>query len=291
MKKILVPVDFSECADNACDYAYRLAKATGASLRLMHVMYDPIVQSDLPGYGYTGNVGTTESVLYRMEIESRKSLRYLQERYEIKSDLEKAGLQISVVLRNGFPESEIAEECLQWEPDLILMGTHGRGRMAKTLLGSVSVRVIERVAIPVLAIPEGAGYTGISHMLYAASMDARDGANVCAINALFEELAPTVSCVHMIEDPNHKLQPWQYNTVKQELETLIRTGCPQGKLDFEVLEGHKLAEQLNSYIVEQDIDILAMAMHHRNLLEKLFSHSQTKDMLGQSRIPLLAMHT
>ena len=290
MKKILIPVDFSECSDNACEYAYQLAKSTDASLRLVHVMYDPIVQSDLPGYGYTGNVSTTESVLYRIEIEARKSLRYLQERYETKAEMEGVNMDISLALRNGFPESEITDECEKWQPDLILMGTHGKGRMVQTLLGSVSARVMERVPAPVLAVPEGAHFNGIAQILYASGLEAGDSKNVCALGKLFEKQAPTISCVNVLWDSNGRLMPWQYSAMKKDLEALIRKACPDGKLSFEILEGQKLPERLNGYIAEHNIDILVMAMHHRNLLEKVFSPSQTRKMLGQSRIPLLAMH-
>lgn len=290
MKKILVPVDFSPCADNACEYAYQLARATGASLRILHVMYDPIVQADLPGYGYAATGSNTDNVRYRVELDARKSLRYLQERYETKAEWEQLTMGISLALRNGFPESEIKEECSQWQPDLILMGTHGRGRIAQTLLGSVSARVIEQVPVPVLAIPEGVSYKRIAHILYASNLEAKDGANACAIGDLFGAFSPAISCVNVLWDTNRKLQPWQYSTIRQELESLIRAECPDGNLRFDVLEGSDLAERLNNYIVENNTDVLVMAMHHRNVLEKLFSHSHTKTMLGKSRIPLLAMH-
>lgn len=267
-----------------------MAKASGASLRIMHVMYDPIVQADLPGYGYGGQGGTAESVLYHTEIDARKNLRHRLEYYETKAELDQIHLDISLILRSGFPESEIAGECRTWQPDLILMGTHGRGHVAQTLLGSVSARLIEQVPIPVLAIPREVSYQPISHILYASAMEARDGKNACAIMKLFEKFSPTVSCVNVCVDTLTKMQPWQYNTIREELEHLIRTDCAADKLRFDVLEGSKLDEQLNAYIEEHNMDILVMAMHHRNLLEKLFSRSQTKNMLSHSHIPLLAMH-
>lgn len=290
MKKILVPVDFSTCSDNASEYAFDLAKSIGAELRFLHVMYDPIVQADLPNYGYGAATGSTENVIYKIEIEARKSLKHLLERYEIKAEMEEVEVHVSAILRDGFPESEVMEECERYQPDLILLGTHGRGQMEQLLLGSVSARVIEQAKVPVLAIPNHIRFAGIERILYASDFAEKDGKNVCALAELFRTSNPTIACVNVVWDIQKELQAWQRGALRQELETLIRTDCEAENLQFDIIEGTKMELRLNSYIVEQEADILVMSNHRRNFFGKLFTPSKTRKMLGSTHIPLLAMH-
>ena len=53
----------------------------------------------------------------------------------------------------GVPEEEILHLAREWQADLIVMGTHGRSGLIRTLTGSVAEYVIRNAEIPVLVMP------------------------------------------------------------------------------------------------------------------------------------------
>ena len=57
-------------------------------------------------------------------------------------------------LLEGPAAREIVEAAVEWDADLIVMGTHGRGRVASFLMGSTAQEVIREARCPVLAVPD-----------------------------------------------------------------------------------------------------------------------------------------
>ena len=58
-----------------------------------------------------------------------------------------------IEVREGFPAEEILKEARDGDCDLIVMGTHGKGALENTFMGSVARRVLRRAQQPVLVVP------------------------------------------------------------------------------------------------------------------------------------------
>jgi nucleotide-binding universal stress UspA family protein len=68
----------------------------------------------------------------------------------------------SIQVCEGFPADTILEKANELECDAIVMGTHGKGVVANTFLGSVTKRVLRRTRKPVFIIPLPKGETDIT---------------------------------------------------------------------------------------------------------------------------------
>ncbi|MBL8008508.1 MAG: universal stress protein, partial [Ignavibacteria bacterium] len=62
------------------------------------------------------------------------------------------------------------------------------------------------------------------------------------------------------------------------------------KIKLELVKEEKVLEGINDYINSNDVDVLAMAIRKRSLIDKIFNRSLTKKMAYHTKIPLLALH-
>ena len=137
MNKILFPTDFSHTGDAALGYATALAKATGASLLIVHVEEPPMAYGGGEMY-----YGVTEPDYAELE-------RMLQ---QIKPSDPSVPCQRR--LAPGEPARPIVEIAQEEGVDLIVLGTHGRTGLRRLLMGSIAEAVVRRATCPVLTLKE-----------------------------------------------------------------------------------------------------------------------------------------
>lgn len=139
-QRFLVPVDFSDYANQALDYAIGLAGKLGARLTLLHV-----IQS-LPLGGVDMGVALPYTYIQDLEAEITNSMQAYLERVTA------AGLEGEIAVVHGVPFHEILETAKMQQVDLIIMGTHGRTGFQHVLLGSVAEKVVRLAPCPVLVV-------------------------------------------------------------------------------------------------------------------------------------------
>ncbi|MFC6988601.1 universal stress protein [Haloplanus sp. GCM10025708] len=134
---ILVPTDGSDCARRAVEEAVRLATAFDAAL---HTFY--VVDTELSGAEGGGAV-----VFDELEAEGERIVRDVVERAE------DAGVDtIEASVATGVPYRSILDYCEEYDVDLVVMGTHGRTGLERTLVGSVTEKVVRTSDVPVLTV-------------------------------------------------------------------------------------------------------------------------------------------
>ena len=155
IKTILVPTDFSPAADRALEYARNLADAFGASLHLLHVFENPFAAGAFMDM-YTPAPGDE---LERIARQSREQLEALL------TDEQKVRYTPTFTARMGSPAQEILEYAREHGSiDLIVIGTSGRNRVARLVMGSVADRVVRTAPCPVLTVhPHDRGDAGEEH--------------------------------------------------------------------------------------------------------------------------------
>jgi|ERR1041385_2447813 nucleotide-binding universal stress UspA family protein len=135
LKRILVPVDFSECSKKALVYAAALAKQFGAELTLLHI---------IPTYPVAPEMVTFE---VNSSEYARKELEVL--RLTIDNDLD-----CQTELQTGSPHLEIIRAAKRLGSDLIIISTHGHTGLTHVVLGSTCEKVIRQAPCPVLVVRE-----------------------------------------------------------------------------------------------------------------------------------------
>jgi nucleotide-binding universal stress UspA family protein len=147
IRSILLPTDFSECADCALPYATDLARLMKARLVCLHV-----VESVMPPVGYAQVVEPLPAVDIGMQLEESAT----RELPKLAAREECAGLDVEEVLAHGDAAGEIVRVAREHDVDLIVISSHGRTGWGRMLFGSTAESVVRHAHCPVLVVkPKG----------------------------------------------------------------------------------------------------------------------------------------
>lgn len=145
MKTIIAAVDFSNATPGVLAAAAKVAKAFGSSLHLLHVV-EP--EPSYTAYGFTPDEFPAIH-LFQEEARKRATARLEDTLEEIVGDVPGA----VVHLAEGSPLTAVLDYVSQVKGDLVVVGTHGHGKVAALLLGSVAEGLVRKAVVPTLVIP------------------------------------------------------------------------------------------------------------------------------------------
>jgi len=142
--RILVPIDGSSTSNQGLDEAIKLAKLTGASLRLIHVV-DPLTfATGFELYGaYAGNVIPLMKEAGEKILEQARTL------------VAASGVKVDTLLFDSLAtrvSDTVVEQAKAWDADLIVIGTHGRRGVKRLMLGSDAEQIVRMAPVPVLLV-------------------------------------------------------------------------------------------------------------------------------------------
>ena len=158
IKKILYTTDLSKGARHAFSYAASIANPHGAAITVLHVLgptpSDDYV-SDLSAY--LGNE-KWEEIRSKLEEETINDIKARIDKFcegvtGVTGEKSSCAFTVDEILvKRGNPVEEILREAEKREFDMVVMGTHGHGTLADTMMGSTARRVLRRCNKPVLVV-------------------------------------------------------------------------------------------------------------------------------------------
>ena len=270
-KKVLIPIDFSDCAINALKYAISFSKSTESRLVLLYAYHIPIPAAEA---GLTIDANLADEFIEegkdKMEnlYEQFPDLKELSEPYEIKM---------------SFASDAIVSTAREVEADLIIMGTHGATNAFDEMVGSNTLHVIKKCEIPVLAVPVSNERDQIKDILF--SYDYHSIKTKQVIQPLIDFSLAFGAKLHImhITDKLDKLHTGAVGEARL-LEQYLK-GIPH---TYHMIEGEHVESSILEYIDSNDIDIIAVMPRKHSLFERLFQSSVTKQLVHHTKIPLFA---
>jgi nucleotide-binding universal stress UspA family protein len=273
MKKLLVPVDFSETSEAAVDFAIQLARKCGYEVMLIHsvdfsgtyeAMYmdAPHIQS------------FTDQVMKDMEIRLENLFR------RIKDD----DIKISTHLTSGTLVQDVREFVREKNIDLIVMGTKGATGLQEFFVGSNTEKIVRMVDCPIISIPIKTDIKSIRKFLIPVDLWEIRPSFLREVSFFQQMFSSSMEFVwvktpHDVE--NLDLVTEEFNNLLSEYEiasssfTIVRHVFPQ--------------DGILAQVKSTNADIVAMATHARRGLSHLFSGSMTEDVINHVKIPLWSL--
>lgn len=273
MKRILVPTDFSGCADGALKFAFELARDAGAEIVLLHSYY-PAASADMGYY----NTFMLEEYLKIKE----KSLQEKLQTY--KADPNFAAVEARSMVEYGFPAQSICESAVNQDADLIVMGTTGASGLKEIIMGSTAGNVVVKSKVPVLALPVGSEYSQLGSD-FIFSTDFKMLLNAKSKEVLGEIIAlkkAKLTILHQVDDTD----------TRKKIETgEIVMGILFHDVEhtFDFLDGSDLSQSLNDYVDKHGGSLLCLVSHQHGFFEKLFFRSMSREVAHHTKIPLLIL--
>jgi nucleotide-binding universal stress UspA family protein len=147
IRSILLPTDFSRCAESALPYAAELARQMRARLVCLHV-----VETMLPPVGYAA----VAEPMPAMDIGGQLEESATRELPKLGARQECAGLDVEEVVARGDAAGEIVRVARERDIDLIVISSHGRTGLGRMIFGSTAESVVRHAHCPVLVVkPKG----------------------------------------------------------------------------------------------------------------------------------------
>jgi nucleotide-binding universal stress UspA family protein len=302
-RSILVPLDGSPFGEHALPWALRVARQTGAALRLVHAHATPV-----GSYGETGALydNVVEEFTRRREL---AYLRQIQRRVA-----EQVAGPVTEVLVEGPVGDGLVAEARTAGADLVIMTTHGRGPLARAWLGSVADELVRRLSVPVLLVrphdvrPDLTQDPQVRHILVL--LDGSPLAEQILVPAVdFASLTGAdISLLRVVRPlvlggDIDTLPPEMDETMLRQLRTLHQEEQAEAQRYLERIAGRLRDHGLRviphvamhdqpavaalDEIKRHAIDLVALATHGRSGLPRLFLGSVADKILRGTSVPVL----
>jgi len=154
--KILLAIDDSECSTAAADAVMRQFRPRETEVCVLHV--DELPKGLPISMQFAGGASAAGDLCALHETIRRKNGALVA---DVARRLESTGFNARTELRSGDASHEILDAAAEWQPDLIVMGSHGRSGFNRLVLGSVSDHVVRHADCSVEVIRD-AGHREIA---------------------------------------------------------------------------------------------------------------------------------
>lgn len=273
MKKIIVPVDFSEYSEYALKTAAKLAKKNDAELLVLHMleMSDIILSSS--------DALQNQKAAFFFKLAEQKFEEFLKKDYL-------NDVKVTPIVKHFKVFSEVDDVAKKHNADLIVMGSHGTSGVMEFFVGSNTERVVRNAEIPVLVVKNT-----ISQINFDVVTFACDFSEEC-INAyknamtMFSKTGSKVYFVY-VNLPNDRFRS------SQEMEKRVFNFFTQADGNIDKMED---VHYVSDYTVENGIlnfsnkigaDLIAMPTHGKKGLAHFFEGSVGEDVANHATLPVI----
>ncbi len=264
MLRILCPIDFSKKATYAFEYAIYIANATGSTLVVMSSYHLPRFSGRI--HALDGQIKSTLAIDLQYFIGASK-------------DLITTGIEPEIAIEEGKPGVCISSFASQNKIDLIIMGTEGNSDIFHMLTGSVTSKVVEKSAVPVLAVPFGYKEQPFaSQLLLCLDVKGINNKNSIDLLRIFKSI------------PGCKITAFHVSHPGEQIQFAENTGTLAGIID-EIIEidGDNTIKEIKKYLSKNNFGIVALVGRKHTFWERLLRETHTSAALFSSNIPVLVL--
>ncbi len=289
-QNIIVPVDFSDYSLLACSIAFHIAHRHKAHIRILHSYINPYI---------SGNIQLSDSLSYEMiENDTRHALEtkatQLMNDFTAKlKHLIKQGeippIKFSTEILEGVPEDVITEYAKEYKPLLIVMGTRGKGKKEKELIGSVTAEVLDSCRFPAFTVPESTSLTtteAIKHVIFFSNLDQEDILAMDVLYRMLPDISPEVTIIN-IPDKKHDRVTAKDAIVK--LTQYCKEHYPAYRFKIESLDLSSILDNLKQIGTDIPVNLIVVPNKKKNIFARLFNPSLAHKMLFHADIPMMVI--
>ena len=276
MRKILIPIDFSENSMNAIKYAMNLFKYDLSEFLIMNAYADKVYENTLemsrPFFEqYQEKVKeATDRALQKVVVEMMETSSNPKYNYEY----------VSVFGSLVDAANDIADK---EDVDIIVMGTKGETNDRDITFGSQTLQVVKYVKCPVLMVPQGFRNNPPKNILFATDyLIPYKRRELKLVSVIAKSFGARLNFLHMTQSKN--------STHRQLDNKMFLEGCTKENIvSFITIEGDSIEQEVNAFIVANDINFLVMVNSRHSYMENLLETSAIETLGLQTNIPFLVL--
>lgn len=269
MKKILVPIDFSEVSRYAAEFAVDLAERSNAEIVLLHSMH----------FNYFNDFPHATGINLQQMIEDVKS-SVDDNMNEFVNSL-KTGVTITNRTSSVHLVEAVKDTIEEESIGLVIIGTEGSSGWTELFVGSNTERIVRWADCPVISVPSPASFDGVNKILVPIDLrEIQDGfmEQLVKLQMLFNAHLEFlwVKTPHNIENSEE--------VTKEFNEILKKYGFKNST--FTIARNIFPSDGILAEANDLGADMVAMATHSRRGLSHWLSGSLTEDTVNHLKIPV-----
>ena len=292
IKKILCAIDRSPSSLQAFGYALALARWQSARLNLLEV----IEEAPPPG---VNRAPTSDGVPNETRTTLERDLR------RVLTARRASDVKVEISLRNGNVVQEILAQAKTSRPDLMVIGSHGRGGIQRLVLGSVAEKVLRLATCPVLTVRRGVRLVRRSRSPFATILCPTDfsaAANkaVAYAKRLAQEADAKLILMTAVEWPFGdevtsgavaELQKSIASNASDALTRLLPRPASNGPRAQAIVAVGKASAAIVKVARARSVDLIVMGVSGRGALDVAILGSTTHHVIREGTWPVLTVPT
>jgi len=286
-QQVLIPIDLNDQVGKATDFGFHFADILATEVVFLYVYFSPAFtissNNDMSTYSISDSE-LLKKIISTANAEVEQLSKQIHDRIA-KGELPNVPFKFEI--KEGVPEDQIHDYCKRHNPALVVMGTHGK-KLTTELIGSVTAEVMESNETPVFAVPtlmKMQSPDDIKRVAFLTNFDQKDLIAVDRAITLFGSENIEVFFVHA----SSKNEAWN-EVMLSGIKSYFANHYPKLTTNYALLNATDSPEMLNTFMIDNQIDVLAFNARRRNLFVRLFSPSLAYKMVLHSDTPLFVTH-
>lgn len=278
MKRILIPIDFSEDAMNAMVYGIAVANQINANLRIMHVK---------TGLSYAPTFAKNQAEL----IINEQVEGWLQDLIKKYSDeYVVPGGKFDYKVREGNVVHEISNQAKYDDTSLIVVGSHGASGFQSKWIGSNAYRLVAHSPCPVLVVNHTLQWNGgIRRMVVPVDFSKASRKKIPVVAGLAKAFNSKIFLVGLRESQFQYLLK-RVAMFNRQVEKYLTNNAGL-EVENAVLVGKRLVQQIINFAEEKNADLITVHINHTNNPFSNLFKPFANDLINNSTKPVLVVPT
>ena len=273
MKKIIVPIDFSEHSEYALKTAAKLAKKSNAELLVLHMLeLSDIILTE-------SDSQQQQKAVFFLKLVEQKFEAFLDKDY-LKD------VNLIPIVKHYKVFSEVNDVAKEHDADLIVMGSHGTSGFKEFFVGSNTERVVRNSETPVLVIKNEIKDINFGTAVFATSFEEENVRPYLNATSMFKALGAKLILLY-VNLPNEHFKS-SVEIEKKIAEFLITADGNLDRINDVAYHADYTVEQgVINYANKVGADIIAIPTHGRKGIAHFFAGSIGEDIANHSPLPVI----
>lgn len=273
MKRIIVPVDFSEYSEYALRTAVKLAKKYNAEVLALHMLeMSDLMLTASDGLQY-------EKANFFIKLSEQKFEEFLNKDY-----LE--GVKVTPIIKHFKVFSEVNDVAKKHDADLIVIGSHGTSGFKEFFIGSNTERVVRHADIPVLVVKNKETNINFETIVFACDFSKESIKPYLNTVKMFSKINSKIYFVY-VNLPNERFKS-STQIEKQVANFLIKADGNIDKMkDVHYVSDYTVEDGILNFSLKVGADIIVIPTHGRKGLAHFFEGSLGEDVANHATLPVM----
>lgn len=273
MKHILIPTDFSECANDASDFAIDFAIKANAKLDFLHLLSTPMDWVKLP----LGKEILYPEILKQIGHTKNELSKWLNKAHKMKIEANR-----SIVYNRG--KEEIFNHIKNYNCDLIVMGSNGTKGLKEKVIGSNAQQILRNANVPVIIVKKRI-VKPIKNMLFVS--DFKD-VSISAFHIIthFANIVGAHIDLLFVNTPKYFVESEETDT---NMGNILKYCNRSDICTKNIINADSIEKGINDFIRENGTDLIAICTHGKSSIFQLFNPSIAETLTNHLDLPVLSV--